>query len=275
MTNKIKTTMKSLLILLSFYFLEGKDRESMIKNSDWIVINAITYKIHAIQDFDDMRMKIMEDLGHLIDFDASSFYLRKVGEDIQLEKPLGIHYSKKDMMHYVNEWMNIDYSEGLMTSGKNIVYRESDIMDDHLRIHTDYYKAVYDVQGWHYSIHMNISYNETFLGVLSFFRKKGEKNFSFDDTFILEMIKDHLALRLFEEYKHRQSKKIRLEDCGDLFNLSNKENEVLQLLVKDMYAMDIADQLSISMSTLRKHCNHIYQKMGVSQRVQLFDKIEL
>ena len=30
----------------------------MLTNSDWMIINAITYKIQSIENFDDMKMAI-------------------------------------------------------------------------------------------------------------------------------------------------------------------------------------------------------------------------
>ena len=47
----------------------------MLTNSDWMIINAITYKIQSIENFDAMRMEVMRQLGHLIPYDSSSFYL--------------------------------------------------------------------------------------------------------------------------------------------------------------------------------------------------------
>lgn len=38
-------------------------------------------------------------------------------------------------------------------------------------------------------------------------------------------------------------------------------------------AEEIADILGISISTLRKHCNHIYHKLNISQRIELYDLI--
>ena len=37
----------------------------MLTNSDWMIIIAITYKIQFIENFDDMRMEVMRQLGQL------------------------------------------------------------------------------------------------------------------------------------------------------------------------------------------------------------------
>lgn len=245
----------------------------MLKNNDWIILNSITYKIHSVENMDEMRQVLIHQLGFLIDFDSASFYLASAENANELECPVGVNYSEKDMNEYITHFKDMDYSEGLMFTGKNIAYRESDIVPEELRRNSEYYKAVYDVQGWHYSLHLNICYQEKFLGVLSFFRKKGAEDFVYDDIFVLDMIKDHLAYRLQEEQNRMKDKKHSVEECVEKYLLSGKEAQVLQELIHDASAEEIADRLDISVSTLRKHCNHIYKKMGISQRIQLYDMV--
>lgn len=242
----------------------------MLKNSDWMIINSIAYKIHAIEDLDQMRLEVMEQLKHLISYDSSSFYLGSSRNLNELQKPVGICYAKEDMEAYINQYKNVDYSEGLMATGKNIVYRESDIIEEAVRIQSDYYKSVYDVQGWHYSLHHNICYNEQFLGVMSFFRKKGKENFTYDDIFVLDMLKDHLALRLFQNL----DKKLTAEACITQYHLSKREADVLRCLMTNKTMEEITKQLAISINTLHKHASHIYEKLEVSGRLQMYDKIE-
>jgi DNA-binding NarL/FixJ family response regulator len=44
--------------------------------------------------------------------------------------------------------------------------------------------------------------------------------------------------------------------------LSNRENEILQLLSKGLLYKEIADQLKISVSTVRQHIHHIYEAIN-------------
>jgi DNA-binding NarL/FixJ family response regulator len=54
--------------------------------------------------------------------------------------------------------------------------------------------------------------------------------------------------------------------------LSNRENEILQLLAKGLLYKEIADQLSISVSTVRQHIHHIYEKLHVQNRTEAINK---
>ena len=54
--------------------------------------------------------------------------------------------------------------------------------------------------------------------------------------------------------------------------LSNRENEILQLLSKGLLYKEIADQLSISVSTVRQHIHKIYEKLHVQNRTEAINK---
>lgn len=54
--------------------------------------------------------------------------------------------------------------------------------------------------------------------------------------------------------------------------LSSRENEILQLLTKGLLYKEIADQLAISVSTVRQHIHHIYEKLHVQNRTEAINK---
>lgn len=54
--------------------------------------------------------------------------------------------------------------------------------------------------------------------------------------------------------------------------LSNRENEILQLLSKGLLYKEIANQLFISVSTVRQHIHNIYEKLHVQNRTEAINK---
>lgn len=54
--------------------------------------------------------------------------------------------------------------------------------------------------------------------------------------------------------------------------LSKRENEILEMLSTGLLYKEIADKLSISSETVRKHVYHIYEKLHVSNRVEAVNK---
>ncbi len=58
-------------------------------------------------------------------------------------------------------------------------------------------------------------------------------------------------------------------------DLSDREKEVLQLLGKGMLYKEIADTLSISRETVKKHLKNVYQKLHVQNKVEALNKYRL
>jgi NarL family two-component system response regulator LiaR len=50
--------------------------------------------------------------------------------------------------------------------------------------------------------------------------------------------------------------------------LTDREKAVLELLAKGLLSKEVADQLNISPATVRKHIQHIYEKLQVNTRVE-------
>jgi DNA-binding NarL/FixJ family response regulator len=76
----------------------------------------------------------------------------------------------------------------------------------------------------------------------------------------------NIARKLVTLFREQQQKAEPLEA------LSNRENEILQLLAKGLLYKEIADQLAISVSTVRQHIHHIYEKLHVQNRTEAINK---
>lgn len=235
-----------------------------LDNNDWLLFNNIIYKIYTTDEFNDMRMNIIEDLKMLMDFDAADFFLVNdrnvlcdgIGIDSDLEK-------------------SINYSSDIMSSGKCMVYRETDINDDSQRTKSKFYRALYMPNRWHYSIHMMLAYNKKVLGIINFYRTIGKDNFNYDDIFILDMLKEHIAYRLYTEKVKNEgiSSKISIRTAVEKFKLTKREETILRELLDGKDNGEICGKLVISSNTLKKHILNIYRKLGINNRVQMFKMI--
>lgn len=61
-------------------------------------------------------------------------------------------------------------------------------------------------------------------------------------------------------------------DSAPVALLSNRENEILQLLAKGLLYKEIADTLTISTGTVRQHIHKIYEKLHVQNRTEAINK---
>jgi DNA-binding NarL/FixJ family response regulator len=73
---------------------------------------------------------------------------------------------------------------------------------------------------------------------------------------------------LFDEEQKRRARKWHEEVEKRWNSLSEKERQVLRLLAEGLNNKDIASRLGITIKTLDKHLEKIYQKLGVTSRAE-------
>lgn len=238
--------------------------------NDWMFFNNLIYKIYTTEDEKEMRSVFIKQLKMVLDFDAADFHLAKDDGSVGVENYVGYNSDGKD----AEEYDELDYSRGILYCGKCIVYRETDIISDEMRVNSEYYKRVYLKNGWHYSIQMIFARNKRFLGVLTLYRNRGKENFTHDDIMILDMIKDHMAFRLNVEYEKRKGHtETDITNFCVQYELTARETTVLEHILNGEENEEISEKLVISIHTLKNHILNIYKKTGVKNRIQLLNKV--
>ncbi len=236
-----------------------------------MLLNSIIYKIYTVDNIDEMRRQFLEQMKMLIDYDSADFLLASPDGEKKLVSPV-LFNCEEDMSIAYDE---IDYSRGILYSGKTLIYRETDIIDDSKRVETDYYKKVYRTNKWHYSLQMILVRKKEFVGVVTFYRTIGKDDFIYDDIFILDLLKDHLAYRLYCQKKSGDlvSEKLSVSAATERYALTRREETILRLLMEGRDNATICDKLVISENTLKKHILNLYRKLGINNRVGLFKMI--
>jgi DNA-binding CsgD family transcriptional regulator len=249
----------------------------LLEENDWIFLNDIAYKIHSIDDCTKMRRSFLELLKLLIPYDIATFYLSEHEHESGhlLGRPVGVNVSEKELQVYTDQFEEIDYARWIFVSAKGMIYRETDLYPDSVREETALYKEMYAPNNIHFSVQLSLVHSDVFLGIVSLYRSKEKEDFSEKDLFVLGMIKDHLAFRLFKEAKIELSaipikKDLNLAAFPVQFSLTQRESEVFYLLFDELTDEQICDRLFIGNNTLKKHILSIYKKTGVKSRLQLF-----
>lgn len=242
-----------------------------LQTNDWLILNSIIYEIYTTADFDCMRKKFLEQMKLLVDFDSADFYLAALDGEERLLSPITYHCDDS----LADIYNSMECGKVIMHRGKSIVYRETDIVSDEERVKTEYYEKVYKPNNWHYSLRMIIAYEKEFLGVVTLYRNIGKDDFSHDEVFLVDTLKEHMAYRLWKQKQNRLQfgEKLTVSAATEKFGLTRQEHNILHLLMEGKDNNFICDYLSISINTLKKHILNIYRKLGIRNRVQLFKKI--
>ena len=169
-----------------------------LETNDWIILNSIIYKIYTTENFTEMRQELLNQLKMVLDFDSADFYLASTEKGKLLCNPVTLNCD----VDFSETYENIDYSRGILGSGKMLVYRETDIISDELgsgkmlvyretdiisdesRVQTDYYQKVYKPNNWHYALQVVLARHKKFLGAISLYRTIGKEDFQYDDILL-------------------------------------------------------------------------------------------
>lgn len=247
-----------------------------LSENDWLFINNMTYKIHEIEDFDKMRMEFLKSIELAVNYNRATFYLADKTRDRGLCDPVGINFTEDQLNLYLDEFLPHDYFKTVTSSPTSYVYRESDLFDPEIREATEYFKKAYEPLGLYYSLLLGLVYENEHLASLVFYRTKEEGNFSDTDIYILELLKNHLALRVSKEmgvYSLQTPQPSETESIQKLCvekGLTEREIEVVEHLYKGDTTPEICDELYIAQTTLKKHITNSYKKLGIGCRAQLY-----
>lgn len=243
---------------------------STIERREAQLISKILYKLYSIEEDMEMRKAVLELLPNLVRCRKASFYLGSKEPEHFMDRPVG-YCMEESLLYGYLDYDQYDYMNGIFVNSETEVYRETDYFMDEVRKETPYYKDLLEPNNMHYSIQVSLYYSEIFLGVVTLFRGKEDKDFADHDVFLLTLIKDHLALRLYQDYnKINQGKpQSNLQKYIDTYGLTLREVEVIKLIFEGMNNEEMADALHISHFTVQKHVSNIYKKLKVNNKSQL------
>lgn len=252
-----------------------------INENEWIVITEIIYKMNSLEDIMEMRETFLKLIKQLIPYSSAIFYLSDPKEEHLLSNPVIMNYNRQLAKSYIEFGEGMDYTLGMMSCAKSMVFRDSDLMPEDSRQESDFYNRYLKSQGMHFVMQATFAYDDKFLGIVSLLRAKKQEDFSEKEIFIMNILKDHMSLRLFKETQKNaagsavRNKNVDLPYYTKAFELTRRESDVFELMARGMENQEICTELCITGYTLKKHILNIYRKLGVNSRLQFFKMIDL
>lgn len=245
---------------------------NIIQKREAQLISKILYKVFSISDELQMRRAVLELIPNLVWCNKASFYLGASQKEYFIDRPVGYHMDEKLLNQYLDYDHRCDYMNGIFINSETEVYRETDYFTEEVRTGTSYFRELLEPNDMYYSVQISLYYSDIFLGVISLFRGKGEEDFSDHELFLLTLIKDHLALRLHQDYIKVGNGAVSnsMQKYIQIYGLTVREADVVRLIFEGMTNDQMAEALSISHYTIQKHISNIYKKLNINSKSQLF-----
>jgi len=150
----------------------------------------------------------------------------------------------------------------------------SEIIDRARFERTEFFNDFLTRDGLHFGVNFYAYAGGHNIGDLRIWRGRHKEDFSRRDVEILDAIgvaftQALLQRRLTELPNGQIDVSARVERCGKTVALTPRQKEIAAAILRGCSDRTIADELCISLPTVRTHVQSIYQKFGVSSRTQL------
>lgn len=243
-----------------------------ITENEWLLINDIILDIYRSVDDKEMRKRFLRKIRFLIPYSKANFFLASPDEEHYIQDPVDMGFDDGYLHDYFGELEKHDFMNWIYASAQNNVYLLTELLPAEELNKSLYFRRYFIPNNMEYAAILSLSYNGTHLGVLTLFRAKEDSDFSARDKQLLSLLKDHLALYLYQKSSMAPVHKIdpkALRKIALSYELTPRESEILALLITGENVDTICSQLFISNNTLRKHLSNLYKKFGVNKRSEL------
>ncbi|MGJ9385793.1 response regulator transcription factor [Salipaludibacillus sp. CF4.18] len=228
---------------------------------------VISFMDQISQVENDFRKQVLFAFRDTFGFNKSNFWL--CDESSNLINPVSLN-SIESMNDYLNNYSEIDILVPKSISSRINQKSVIDVLDiltlkEYER--SEFYNDFMKKHGLFNNIGLFLYGKGNVVGMIDFSWSKKEFYLSSEDRGCLEVLSKYLSKKVCEIEGNTSGQQI--ENMSGRKYLSPREKEVLELIRKGLSNKEIANTLFISVNTVKKHSQSMYQKLGVTNRTSL------
>ncbi len=243
----------------------------MVEKNVFLIYNQVLSELYRCRNYECLGQYFLPMLKLLIPAPyASILRSEERGNRIFLMDPLCVPAdfieAERNYMRYAEN----DQTGWLSRCREATIYRESELVEDQERLHSTLYQKCYQPYGIYDTLFYAVVHNGRHLGVLSLFRCRQDGPFTEEELFLLKSVGSHLnqhmAALLDKSSRHGVLAGGDLSAVAVKYGLTAREKELLELLTRFRNNHEIAEALQVRGSTLQKHFQNMFRKLGVTSR---------
>ncbi|MDD3402054.1 MAG: helix-turn-helix transcriptional regulator [Hespellia sp.] len=233
-------------------------------------INEITVFIAGEMDLIRMYEEVMRRLSELIPHEKSFFSCSATHRDENQNILHSINMTELELEQYRLRFSSYDYTAWYVNQPGTKIYRDTDLVDDKIMQNSVIYQDWVKPMGMSYVCGNVIHLGQNAGTDLTLLRSERYGDFSERELFVLSLITAHIE-QWFCAHNSWMESVFGLEK--DEIQLTKRENEIAEFVCSSRSIQEIAQEMSISYATVRRHLANIYKKLGVSTRIELVNYI--
>lgn len=193
------------------YYLNGGVEIMELTAEDWIKINEAVKVINKPSEERSMRKNILKAIYMLIYYDFGDFChaeYKEEGVEPSIIDPVTLTrfsraFQQEYEYAYENQYGQMDYTKWCLNTKESVAFRESDIINNEVRLKTKFYNEFLSPRGLIYSMGCYIvrnTYHEN-PSAIALYRDKNQIDFSEKDLTMLKVLLPHIETRMDLNHK--------------------------------------------------------------------------
>lgn len=241
--------------------------KKILSTKKWIKFNDLLLKLENNNNPEKYCQILLNNLSDLFPYNFANVFFYNQDNDNKIITPSLKNISQQTLDDYINHYQFIDNIKNKFF--KQIQPSKSTNLVDYEKLKkTEYFQNFLKPNNYYYLCGTDIFYSKNIIASLSLIREKKQQDFKEEDLLILKYLAPHLGNHLYRLISKNNNLK-----WTNQFNLTKREIEVINLVLQGLENKEIAKQLIISINTVKKHLNKVYQKCNVKNRVELITNL--
>lgn len=236
----------------------------------------ITAAIGALNDIDVARRVFLEMLREVVWFDRGLFWLYEPLTGYPAGLPVSLDMPKTVIGRHL-DYFAVDEARQAYRSSGLLILRSTELFTysqwTQKSKFYNYFLRPFDL---HYLTGYDIKVGKRIAGAVCLARGKKTGNFRLGDVNTLKLIYPHLQNRLrwhqiihtAEKNSFTQNILPAVKDNNE--QLTQREQEIVRLVMSGASNREIATLLGISLNTVKMHLQNVFDKLRIKRRSQLF-----
>lgn len=208
------------------------------------------------------RSTVLKELENI--FGYKHTLLWSSDQDWNLKNPLNNNVSDKMLTEYLDDIFVQDFlypSSNKEHFENNSALKLMDVVTLEQYEQSEYYRKFMLKYGFYDEMAVTLKHEGQLIGAIGVASKENGNHFTRHDVLRFNYLSQIISSALIH--------------CNEetSYPLTSRENEIIELVKKGYTNSHIGEELYISINTVKKHLNNIFQKLGVTNRVELLNKL--
>jgi len=252
---------------------------TQLSNNQWEAIYESALRVFRAETIEVFAQESLGCLASLVP--SKQYMLFTFTKNVPGAVDFGPAYTYGNTVHFLDEFFNGPYMDEdwifnrMNMKAADCAFRDSDIISEEELVKLKVYKDIYQRDGVHYGMRISMMMDNMLAGSYNVFRAKETGDFTNQEIEICNKLAPLFAIRYKQLIRMEQAKDVQnatglsRSEAMDRYGLTTREFQVAEKVALGCSDDEVAEALSVNVSTVRKHLYNAYAKLAVNKRSQL------